>query len=102
MSRICELTGRRPRTGHNVSHANNKTKRRFAPNLKDRTVSIPELGLVLRLRLSTRAVRTIDKHGSFARALRSANEADLSPRLRTLRNRLARLGSGARAAQRRD
>jgi len=99
MSRICELTGKRPRTGHNVSHANNKTKRRFAPNLKVRSVSIPELGLVLRLRLSTSAMRTVDKHGSFAKALCAANEADLSPRLRTLRNRLARFGTRAQPGQ---
>ncbi len=97
MSRICELTGKRPRTGNLVSHANNKSKRLFSPNLKYRKVVIPELGVVLRLRLSTRAMRTIDKHGSFAKALRAAKPADLSPRLRTLRDRLARGGTKAQS-----
>jgi len=97
MSQRCELTGIRPGTGHNVSHANNKTKRRFSPNLKRKRYTIPELRLDLTLRLSTRAIRTIDKHGSIARAIRKARFEELSPRLQTLRNRLDRQASTTQA-----
>lgn len=63
MSRHCKLTGKKPMAGNRVSHANNKTKRRQLPNLQSRSIFIPELGRKVRLRLSTRAIRTIDKQG---------------------------------------
>lgn len=66
MSRKCEVTGKRPLTGHNVSHANNKTKRRQLPNLQSKRIFVPELGRRVRLRVSTSALRSIDKMGLAA------------------------------------
>ena len=90
MSRVCELTGTRPVTGNNVSHANNKTRRRWLPNLKNKTYVIPELGQSLKLTLCTRAIRTIDKQGGISAALRKAKEKNLSDRLKKVRARISR------------
>lgn len=66
MSKVCEITGKRPNAGNNVSHANNKTRRRQLPNLHSKRIFIPELGRSVRVRLSTRALRSIDKVGISA------------------------------------
>lgn len=63
MSRLCPVTGKRPRAGNNVSHANNKTKRRFLPNMQHHKFWVPSEKRWVRLRLSTRGIRTIDKLG---------------------------------------
>ena len=63
MSRICQVTGKRPMTGHNVSHANNKTKRRFLPNLQSRRFWIASEKRWIRLRVSKQGLRLIDKNG---------------------------------------
>ena len=63
MSRVCPVTGKRPRAGNNVSHANNKTKRRFIPNMQHHKFWVPSEKRWVRLRLSTRGIRTIDKLG---------------------------------------
>ena len=63
MSRICELTGKGRQVGHNVSHANNKTKRRWLPNLHERRFWVPSENRWGKLRVSTQALRTIDKNG---------------------------------------
>ena len=63
MSRICELTGKGRMVGNNVSHANNKTKRRFLPNLQSRKFWVESENRWVRLRISTNALRTIDKNG---------------------------------------
>ncbi len=63
MSRTCPLTGKRPLAGNSISHAHNKNRRRQLPNLQWKSVWVPELGRTVRLRLSTRALRTIDKKG---------------------------------------
>jgi len=63
MTQICEITGKRPRVGNNVSHANNKTKRRFLPNLQTKRFYDPETGRRIKLRVCTQAMRTIDKLG---------------------------------------
>ena len=63
MSRRCQLTGKRPLVGNHVSHAQNKTKRRQLPNLQWRRLYVPELNRWVRLRLSTRALRTLSKKG---------------------------------------
>jgi len=63
MSRVCQVTGKRVRTGNNVSHANNRTKRRFLPNLQYRRLWVASEKRYVSLRLSTRALRTIDKKG---------------------------------------
>ena len=63
MSRVCKLTGKRPRVANNVSKANNKTKRRQYPNLQYKRIFVPELGRSIRLKLSVKALKTIDRHG---------------------------------------
>lgn len=63
MSRICQITGKRPRVGHTVSHANNKTKRRFDINLHEKRFWLEEQKRFIKLRVSTRGMRTIDKLG---------------------------------------
>ncbi|MEO6146251.1 MAG: 50S ribosomal protein L28 [Sulfuriferula sp.] len=63
MARVCQITGKAPMSGNNVSHANNKTKRRFLPNLQSRRFWLEEENRFVRLRVSTAALRTIDKKG---------------------------------------
>ncbi len=63
MSRVCQVTGKGPMTGNNVSHANNKTRRRFLPNLQSHRFWVESENRFIRLRVSTKAMRTIDKKG---------------------------------------
>jgi large subunit ribosomal protein L28 len=63
MARVCQVTGKKPMTGHNVSHANNKTKRRFLPNLQSRRFWIESEKRFISLRVTTAGLRTIDKKG---------------------------------------
>ncbi|ANX04501.1 MAG TPA: 50S ribosomal protein L28 [Immundisolibacter sp.] len=63
MSRVCEVTGRGPMSGNNVSHANNRTRRRFLPNLQSHRFWVAAEKRYVTLRLSCRAMRTIDKKG---------------------------------------
>lgn len=63
MSKVCQVTGKRPTTGNNVSHANNKTKRRFLPNLHDRRFWVESEKRWVRLRVSSKGMRIIDKKG---------------------------------------
>jgi large subunit ribosomal protein L28 len=63
MARVCKVTGKRPMTGNNVSHANNRTKRRFLPNLQYRRFWVESENRWVRLRVSCSALRTIDKNG---------------------------------------
>ncbi len=63
MSRVCQVTGKRPMTGNNVSHANNKTRRRFLPNLQSRRLWVEEENRYVTLRISTKGLRIIDKVG---------------------------------------
>lgn len=65
MSRICEITGVRRSVGNKVSHSNRHTKRTFKPNLQEKTYFSAALGRNVTLRLSTRAIRTLDKHNGF-------------------------------------
>ncbi len=63
MARVCQVTGKKPKVGYNVSHANNKTKRRFLPNLQSRRFWVESENRWVRLRVSAAALRTIDKKG---------------------------------------
>ena len=63
MSKICKITGKRPRVANNVSKANNKTKRRQYPNLQSKKIFVPEIGKAVRLKLSAKAIKTIDRYG---------------------------------------
>ena len=66
MSRVCQITGKRPQVGNNVSHANNKTKRKFYPNLQKKRFYIPEEDKWVTLKVSASAIRTINKNGITA------------------------------------
>ena len=66
MSKVCKLTGKKPISGNNVSHSNRKTKRRFVPNIQKKRFYIPELDKFVTLRISTSAMRTINKLGVYA------------------------------------
>ncbi len=66
MSRICQLTGKRPITGNNVSHSNRRTKRRFLPNLQKKKFYIPEVDKWVELKVSSKALRNINKLGLYA------------------------------------
>lgn len=63
MSKVCKITNKRPLVGNNVSKSHRKTKRRQMPNLQKKKYFIPELGKTVQLKLSTTAIRTIDKYG---------------------------------------
>ena len=73
MARVCQITGKRPRVGNSVSHANNKTKRRFYPNLQTKRFFVPENGKWITLKVSTTAIKTINKYGISA-VLKEARE----------------------------
>ena len=88
MSKKCELTGKNPLKGHNVSHANNKTKRRFLPNLKKVKFKSEILNKSMKLTVSNAGVRSVDKKGSFDKFIKSANSRNLSIRLKKLKKNL--------------
>ena len=88
MSKKCELTGKSPLKGHNVSHANNKTKRRFLPNLKKVNFKSEILKKSLKLTVSNAGVRSVDKKGSFDEFIKSTKSKYLSPRLKKLKKSL--------------
>ncbi|PPB81139.1 large subunit ribosomal protein L28 [Albidovulum inexpectatum] len=80
MSRVCELTGKGPMTGNNVSHANNKSRRRFLPNLNEVTLISDALGRAFKLRISAAALRTVDHRGGLDAFLAKAKDEELSPK----------------------
>ncbi len=88
MSKKCELTGKIPLKGHKVSHANNKTKRRFLPNLKKVKFKSLILNKTIRLSVSNAALRSVDKKGSFDQFIKTAKARDLSLRLKKLKKSL--------------
>ena len=88
MTKKCELTGKNPMKGHNVSHANNKTKRRFLPNLKKVKFTSELLKRSLKLTVSNAGVRSVYKKGSFDEFLKSVKNKNLSPRLKKLKKSL--------------
>lgn len=63
MSKVCQITGKRPQSGNNVSHANNRTRRRFLPNLNNKRFWLESEKRYIRLRVSSKGLRIIDKHG---------------------------------------
>ena len=82
MSRRCELTGVGPMVGHNVSHSNIKTKRRFLPALSPATLQSDALGQSYRLRITNAALRTLDFRGGLDAFLMKASDEELSPKAR--------------------
>ena len=90
MSRCCELTGKAVLSGNNVSHANNKTKRKFLPNLCNVTLISDSLGQRFRLRVSAHALRSVEHRGGLDAFLIKAGEGDLSVRARLLKRQIAK------------
>jgi large subunit ribosomal protein L28 len=88
MARRCAVTGKGVQVGHNVSHANNKTKRRYLPNLQSTSVLSDVLGSV-RLRITAAAIRTIEHKGGIDAFLRDTPDRKLSPEIRRLKRRVA-------------
>ena len=85
MSKKCELTGKIPLKGHKVSHANNKTKRRFLPNLKKVRFKSELLKKSIKLTVSNAGVRSVDKKGSFDDFIKSTRAKNLSMRLKKVK-----------------
>lgn len=90
MSRVCEITGKGRQVGHNVSHANNKTKRTFLPNLQQVTLISDALGRSVRLRISTYGLRSVEHVGGLDNWLLKTKDADLSLRARRLKREIAK------------
>ncbi len=90
MSRRCEITGKGVLSGNNVSHANNKTRRRFLPNLQEAALLSDILGQRIRLRISTRAIRTIERSGGIDAFLLGTPNRRLSAEIQTIKRRLER------------
>ncbi|HUC70105.1 MAG TPA: 50S ribosomal protein L28 [Stellaceae bacterium] len=88
MARRCAVTGKGVQVGHNVSHANNKTKRRFLPNLQRISVLSDVLGPI-RLRITAAAIRTIEHKGGIDAFLRDTPDRELGPEIRRLKRRVA-------------
>jgi large subunit ribosomal protein L28 len=90
MSRTCELTAKGVQTGNNVSHANNRTKRRFLPNLLNVTLISDAMGQRYRLRVSAAALRTVEHRGGLDAFLLKASENEPSMRARLLKRQIVK------------
>ena len=95
MSRVCELTGKGPMTGNNVSHAKNRTRRRFLPNLNDVTLTSEVLGRGYSLRISAAALRSVDHRGGLDAFLAKAKDTELSDRALKIKREIAKLDGAA-------
>ena len=98
MSKRCELTGRSVQTGNNVSHAQNKTRRRFLPNLHAMSLISDSLGQSVRLKVSSYGLRTVEKKGGLDNYLVDADDAVLSLRARRLKRRILKRQEAASAS----
>ena len=98
MSRICELTGKGRQVGNNVSHANNKTKRTFLPNLQNVTLISDSLAKSVRLRVSTHGLRSVEHNGGLDNWLVKTGDAQLSLRARRLKRDVVKKLATATAA----
>jgi large subunit ribosomal protein L28 len=95
MSRICELTGKGRQIGHNVSHANNKTKRVFLPNLQNVTLMSDGLGRSFKFRVSTNGLRSVEHVGGLDNWLLKSSDTKLSARALKVKRELAKAGKAA-------
>jgi len=98
MSRICELTGKGRLVGHNVSHANNKTKRTFLPNLQNVTLISEALQRSVKLRVSTHGLRSLEHVGGLDNWLAKTSDQKLSLRVRRLKREIAKKQAGDQTA----
>lgn len=88
MARRCDITGKGVLTGNNVSHANNKTRRRFLPNLQETSVLSDALGQLVRLRVTTRGLKTIEHNGGLDSFLLTTNDSRLPEEALRLKRRV--------------
>ena len=95
MSRRCELTGKGPMVGNNVSHAKNRTKRRFLPNLNDVSLMSDALSRTVKLRISAAALRTVDHRGGLDAFLAKASDGDLSANALKVKKEIAKAQADA-------
>jgi large subunit ribosomal protein L28 len=98
MARRCELTGKGVLTGNNVSHAHNKTRRRFLPNVQEMALHSDALGHAVRLKICVSALRTIEKKGGLDAFLADAKERELSIKARRLKRAVAKVTDSAAEA----
>jgi large subunit ribosomal protein L28 len=98
MSRICELTGKGRQVGNNVSHANNKTKRTFLPNLQNVTLISDVLERSVRLRVSTHGLRSVEHNGGLDNWLLKTSDEKLSLRVRRLKRDIVKKRSAEAVA----
>ena len=102
MSRVCELTGKSPMSGNNVSHSQRHTKRRFLPNLQEKSMFSETLNRMISLRLSTTAMRTVDKFGGFDAFMinvKNRNTAPVSVAAKRLRKLVLKRTAEAEASK---
>jgi large subunit ribosomal protein L28 len=97
MSWRCDLTGKKPLSGHKVSHSNVKTKRRFMPNLRNVTLISDALGRSFRVRVSANALRTVDHRGGLDSFLLKAKDAELAPKMLDVKRQVAKKQTKAAA-----
>lgn len=95
MSRVCELSGKGPMTGNTISHANNKSRRRFLPNLNDVTLLSDVLGQSFKLRISAHALRSVDHRGGLDQFLAKARDEELSDRALKIKREIAKAQAAA-------
>ncbi len=88
MSRVCQVTGKGVLTGNNVSHANNRTRRRFLPNLQNVSLMSDKLGQTVSLRVCTRAIRTIEFHGGLDAYLTKMPPRKLTDTMKRLKKKV--------------
>jgi large subunit ribosomal protein L28 len=98
MSRRCEITGKGVQSGNNVSHANNKSRRRFLPNLQQQSLLSDVLGTSIRVRLTTGALRTIEHNGGLDAFLLSTPNRNLPEEAQVLKRRIVRAAAKKAAA----
>jgi large subunit ribosomal protein L28 len=99
MSRRCELTGKGPMSGNNVSHAKNRTRRRFLPNLNDTTLQSESLGRGFKLRISAAALRSVDHRGGLDAFLAKAKDLELSDNALKIKKAIAKSAAVVASAQ---
>ena len=97
MSRSCQLTGKKPQSGHNVSHSNRKTNRRFLPNIQKISLSSAALGRDISLKVSTRALRTVVKKGGLDQFLLQTDDRKLPPEALRVKRQIKRKLNASRA-----
>ena len=93
MSRVCELSGKGPMSGTTVSHANNKTRRRFLPNLNEVSLISDALGQSFKLKISAHALRTVDHRGGLDAFLAKSKDDELSPKALKIKKELAKVAA---------